>query len=108
MSATPQPRKALLFSVSLYVVWLFFTYLLEGRIFTLLRPEAIVDRLVYIVVANFIIGTAVALCIMRPFLASQIITLEQMGFRSIQHTIAAILIAACLVSFPSQYRDPLL
>lgn len=40
----------------LYLVWTLATYLLEGRLETLRRPEATFDRLVYTGVANFVIG----------------------------------------------------
>jgi len=42
----------------LYLVWTGVTYLMEGRIRTLLRPEAMMARLAYGVVANMLIGTA--------------------------------------------------
>ncbi|RWM04398.1 MAG: hypothetical protein E5X80_19680 [Mesorhizobium sp.] len=52
------PRSAILVATGLFVVWAGATWLLEGRIDTFLRPEAAADRLIYIVVANLIIGIA--------------------------------------------------
>ena len=38
-SAAPNTRMALTLAIGLYLVWVLATYLLEGRIHTLLRPE---------------------------------------------------------------------
>ena len=103
---TAQARKAVVFSVTIYLVWVVLTYVLEGRIVTLLRPEATVDRLVYIIVANFIIGTVVALWLMRSFIDSQIITLEQMGFRSMRRVIPAVLVGGVLGFIIFAVQDP--
>ena len=103
---TAQARKAVVFSVTIYLVWVVLTYVLEGRIVTLLRPEATVDRLVYIIVANFIIGTVVALWLMRPFIDTQFITLEQMGFRSMRHVIPAVLVGGVLGFIIFAVQDP--
>jgi hypothetical protein len=46
------PRRAVVGALELYSLWVLFTYLLEGRQQTLLRPEATTLRLVYVLVAN--------------------------------------------------------
>jgi hypothetical protein len=51
-----QIKKSMAFSILLYLIWVIATYLLEGRILTFLRPEATVDRVVYTVIANFLVG----------------------------------------------------
>jgi|SRR5215208_4188225 hypothetical protein len=55
-AAAPNTRRALTLAFGLYLVWVLATYLLEGRIHTLLRPEAIGARLSYALVANVLIG----------------------------------------------------
>jgi len=49
----------------LFVVWTAVTWLLEGRIETFLRPEAVTDRLVYAIVANVAIGIVGAAAVIR-------------------------------------------
>lgn len=49
-------RNPIIYSLLLFAVWLAATWFLEGRIQTLLRPDAVADRLVYTVVANVLIG----------------------------------------------------
>ena len=58
MSATaaPSTRRALTLALALYLLWVLVTYLLEGRILTLQRPEATGARLAYELVANILIG----------------------------------------------------
>lgn len=72
------------------------TYLFEGRILTFLRPEAIFDRFIYIIVANFIIGTIVALYLLRYFLKSKFSTPKQTGFRSFRYTVSTVLLGGFL------------
>jgi hypothetical protein len=47
---------ALSLTIGLYLLWVLATYLLEGRIHTFLRPEALGARLSYALVANILIG----------------------------------------------------
>jgi hypothetical protein len=48
-------------ALALYAAWTLATWLLEGRLRTLLRPEAALDRATYTLVANLVIGTVAAL-----------------------------------------------
>ncbi|MDX1374760.1 MAG: hypothetical protein R3357_04295 [Burkholderiales bacterium] len=49
-------RLALVAAFGLYGVWTFATWFFEGRIETLRRPDAVVDRLVYALVVNLALG----------------------------------------------------
>ena len=51
---------ALLSALALYLVWTVATYLLEGRLRALLRPEAVRLRLTYNVMANLLLGLLLA------------------------------------------------
>ncbi|MCA1408648.1 hypothetical protein I6F26_29890 [Ensifer sp. IC3342] len=73
-------RKATIWAFALYLVWTAATWLLEGRIHTLLRPEAGGDRLAYVVIANLVIGTVGALLVLRFTLSSGDATREYTGF----------------------------
>ena len=49
-------RRAITIIVVLYLVWVLATHFLEGRMFTLRRPEATLARLIYALVANMLMG----------------------------------------------------
>ena len=66
--------RILIFAVVTYLVWVFATWLLEGRILTLLRPEAVLDRVTYTIVANIIIGIVLALFVVRYAMDARIIS----------------------------------
>jgi hypothetical protein len=55
-AAAPNTRMAHSLTIGLYLLWVLATYLLEGRIHTFLRPEALGARLSYALVANILIG----------------------------------------------------
>ncbi len=93
MGNAPQIKKAITFSISVYLLWAIATYLLEGRILTLLRPEAAAERIVYTAIANFLVGIIIAALVLRSSLISGFVSLEQIGFRSIRHTLASAVIA---------------
>jgi hypothetical protein len=96
---SPSPSvksRVLIFAVITYLVWVLVTWLLEGRILTLLRPEAVIDRLTYTIVANIAIGIILALFVVRYAMAADIISLDTSGFRPLTRTIFAIIIAFIL------------
>ncbi len=73
-------RGAVLAALILFSASTLTTWLLEGRIETLLRPEATADRAIYAVVANILIGTALALVLLRLLVRSGTVTRELAGF----------------------------
>ena len=91
-----QLKQTMLVSVSVYLAWVTATYILEGRILTLLRPEAVFERIAYTVVANFLIGIIVGVWVLRSFLRSGVVTLKQSGFNSIHHTVVAVVVAGVI------------
>jgi hypothetical protein len=86
---------AVLLSLSVYLLWTIATYLLEGRI-NLLQQPTIGGRYVYVLVANVLIGTVGALWVLRWLLTSQVVTLAQVGFRSLRRTLVVAAIGAVL------------
>lgn len=64
----------------LWAVWTLATWLLEGRIETFLRPDAVADRLLYIVVANIIVGTLGAAAVIRRIAGRRSDQRQLMGF----------------------------
>jgi len=87
------PLGKTLVAVGAFGIWTAVTWLLEGRIQTLLRPEATMDRVIYTGVANVLVGTILALWLVREFVASDFTSREQLGFRSPIRTVVAVLIA---------------
>ena len=90
------PVKKTVVAMGVYCVWTVVTWLLEGRVQTLLRPEATGDRIVYTVVANVLVGTVLALWFVRAYVASGFTSRERLGFRSPSRAIAATLLAGVL------------
>jgi len=89
-SARSTPWRALALAASLYAAWTAATYLLEGRLLTLLRPEDTVDRLTFAVGANLLIGTVGAVGVVRWLHGQGLIRLEAAGFRGWQHALRSI------------------
>lgn len=90
------PLGKTLVAVGTYVAWTALTWLLEGRLETLLRPDAVMDRLVYTGVANVVFGTAVALLVVREFVASGFTTRVRLGFRTAPRTLGAVVLGGLL------------
>jgi membrane protease YdiL (CAAX protease family) len=88
-----QTRKVILIPISLYLIWVLATYLLEGRINLLQRPDP-VGRYAYAIIANILIGTIIAIWFLKPSIKSRFSTQSQLGFRPLKHTIMVVAIAA--------------
>lgn len=56
--------------------------MLEGRIETLLRPEAAFDRVQYVLMANLLIGTVGALFVIRRVSSAELVRLDRLGFQT--------------------------
>lgn len=83
-------KKAVAAGLGLFVAWTGATWLLEGRIETLLRPEAVTDRLLYAVVANMIVGIVGAIVTLRFTQHWQGTRREAAGFGSPARTVIAV------------------
>lgn len=89
-------RTPLLSAFWAFALWTLATYLLEGRIRTLLRPGATIDRLVYALVANVLVGTVLALGVARLYVTSGALTPSRLGFRRPGRTAVAVPVAGLL------------
>ena len=94
--ATPNTRRALSLAIVLYLLWVFATYLLEGRIHTFLRPEAMGARLLYAVVANLLIGVGGSALVIRTLSRAGTMSAQQSGFRGFGHALIAVVIGVVL------------
>lgn len=67
-------------ALALFLLWTASTWFLEGRLRTLLRPEAVADRIVYAVVANLLIGTLGSAIVLALAIRSGAINRADAGF----------------------------
>ena len=93
---TSGSASAVLHALAVYAMWTGATWLLEGRILTLQRPEAAADRMVYAVVANVLIGTLGSLWILRSLLRRGAMSRANGGFAGPARTAAGIA-AGCIL-----------
>ena len=83
-------RTALAAGIGLFGVWSMATWVLEGRIQTLLRPEAVIDRIVYALVGNLLLGIGVGLAGIVYFVRNGAFDAESAGLGSMRRTLAAV------------------
>lgn len=76
------PRHNLFAAFALFLAWCGATWFLEGRIETLLRPDAIVDRIIYAILGNLVLGVIGAFCVIRWQQYAGGVKLEESGFSS--------------------------
>ncbi len=91
-----RPQGILCLALVIYGIWVIATFLLEGRTLTLLRPEAVTDRVLYTLVANILIGALLALLVVRRAITRKIISFKSAGFQSLKRTLTAVVIACIL------------
>ncbi|HSA75736.1 MAG TPA: CPBP family intramembrane glutamic endopeptidase [Candidatus Nitrosocosmicus sp.] len=86
----------IMIAITVYLVWTFATYIFEGRINLLHRDDPL-GRFEYSVIVNMIIGTVVAILAIKPFIiASDQLSLSQIGFRSVKNTVALVAVAGTI------------
>src|SRR5215211_3355521 len=95
-AAAPNTRMALSLTIGLYLFWVLATYLLEGRIHTFLRPEAMGARLSYALVANVLIWIGGSALVIRFLSKAGTPSAEQAGFRGLGHVAIAVAIGVVL------------
>jgi hypothetical protein len=88
--------KTIWAALILFVIWTAATWFLEGRIDTLLRPDAVVDRLLYAVVANLVIGIAGAIFVLRVVFGWNVGSAADSGFGSWRRTGIAVVVGLVL------------
>lgn len=79
-----------------YAAWTAGTWLFEGRIGTLTRPQAVADRLVYALVVNLLVGVVGSLVVLRWLASRHAVQARSCGFGSARRTLVASLIGAAL------------
>jgi hypothetical protein len=87
---------ALTLAIGLYLLWVLVTYLLEARIHTFQRPEAMGARLFYALVANIIIGIGGSALVVSLLSRAGTISTQQAGFRGLGHAAVVVVIGVVL------------
>ena len=90
--------KFIAVAIGIYLVWIFATYLLEGRINLLQKPNPL-GRLIYAVIANMMIGTVIAIWLLRPSILQRFVTSKQLGFQSSLKRVVIAVVIAGLIGF---------
>ena len=86
----PDVLHALLVSLGLYALWTAGTWFLEGRLNTLLRPEAAGARLAYALGINLLVGVGFSGYVLRKFFQKGVGTVERSGFEFGWRTLFAV------------------
>jgi hypothetical protein len=92
----PALLAAVALAFVLWVCWTAATYLLEGRLLTLLRPEAVGGRVLYLLVANLALGTAGAGLVLRRMVRTGTATTRLVGFPGVRRSAVALLAGGVL------------
>jgi len=87
------PPSAVAIGLALYGVWSLATWMLEGRIETLQRPDAVAERAIYAVVANLLIGILAATTILQFLTRGGCLSLESAGFGPSTPSVVQLMIA---------------
>lgn len=82
-------------SFGVYIIWVLATYLLEGRVNLLQRGDSI-ERALYAVIANMVIGIGLSAWLFRRVVRSGVADAEALGFRTARRTLIAVVVAAIL------------
>jgi len=77
-------------ALGLYLAWTLLTWILEGRVHTLLRPEAVVDRVVYALAGNLLLGIGAGLALVIHAVRRAARTARSAGLGSTRRTLAAV------------------
>jgi membrane protease YdiL (CAAX protease family) len=91
----------IMIAIAIYFVWTFATYIFEGRVNLLHRDDPL-GRFEYSVIVNMIIGTVVAILVIKPTiiasgqLSSGQLSSRQIGFRSAKNTAVLVAVAGTI------------
>jgi hypothetical protein len=87
------PLKLIAIALSIYIIWVAATYLLEGRIHLFQKVDPI-GRMTYVVIANIAIGTVLSAIAIRYLLKAQLVKPEQLGLNKSRIRTAAVIASA--------------
>ncbi|MDQ3851325.1 MAG: hypothetical protein M3299_00655, partial [Thermoproteota archaeon] len=85
--------KLIAIALSIYIMWVAATYILEGRILLFQKVDP-VGRTTYVVIANIAIGTVLSAIAIQYLLKAQLVKPEQLGLSKSRLRTAAIIASA--------------
>lgn len=85
--------KLVAIALSIYIIWVAGTYILEGRIYLFQKVDPI-GRMGYVIIANITIGTVLSAIAIRYLLKAQFVKPEQLGLNKSRLRTAAIIASA--------------
>ncbi|MBV6476530.1 MAG: hypothetical protein MOGDAGHF_02121 [Rhodocyclaceae bacterium] len=92
-----KPQAGILYSaLAFYAAWTAATWYFEGRIETLLRPEATGDRIIYAFAVNLLFGIAGGIALLRHWKRRGTLDTARAGFGSVKRVAAAMGAGLCL------------
>ncbi len=89
-------RRFTLAALGLWALWSLATWVFEGRIDTLLRPDAILDRIIYVIVTNIVIGLGGGALLIRWITRQSAVRPEDLGFGPLLRTLVWLPLAVLL------------
>ena len=100
MAGDANPRasshRALAEALALFLAWLVATWVFEGRINTLLRPEAMMDRLIYAFGVNVALGVSGGIILLRRWTVNGSVIPGTPGTQSPLRTVVAVVVGLLL------------
>ncbi|HRI17022.1 MAG TPA: hypothetical protein PL196_00720 [Burkholderiaceae bacterium] len=79
--------RAVVIALAAFAVWALATWALEGRILTLLRPDAVAERMVYALVGNLLLGIVAGAGCVAYFVRTGAVHADRAGFGSTRRTV---------------------
>ena len=95
VSSRNPPLKLIVIVLSIYIIWVAATYLLEGRIHLFQKVDPI-GRMTFVVIANIAIGTVLSAIAIRYLLKAQLVKPEQLGLNKSRLRTAAVIASAAI------------
>jgi hypothetical protein len=106
LSSISYRNSVLLIGFSIFSTWFIATFFLEGFLLTLQRPDAIFNRMIYIIVANILIGVILTMFSIKYILNSSEMNKKDFGFRNTKYTIITVIIGVALGILMYMLQNP--
>ncbi|MEE4310253.1 MAG: CPBP family intramembrane glutamic endopeptidase [candidate division KSB1 bacterium] len=88
--------RSIILVLFVYLIWTSTTFLFEGRLHTFLRPEAVIDRVIYILMANFLIGIVFSVIVLRYLTHQKQVMPKKAGFREFRYSLISVVVGFIL------------
>ncbi|MCU0853441.1 MAG: hypothetical protein MUF63_00660 [Rhodobacteraceae bacterium] len=86
----------IMWSLGLWAIWTLLTWWFEGRIGTLQRPDAVLDRLIYTILANILVGVVGTAFLLWYLLGGDTLRRARIGFGPLRRSAIWVPVGAAL------------